>query len=44
LVPMTFTSRGGSTKVQLIHGIDPTQIRKSVSNITRLKEGNKECI
>jgi hypothetical protein len=27
-----------------MHGIDPTQIRKSMSNISRLKEGNKECI
>jgi hypothetical protein len=51
LVSMTFTSLGGSTKVQtwflskfsqlLMHGIDPTRIRKSVSNISRLKEGNK---
>jgi hypothetical protein len=28
----------------LMHGIDPTRIRKSISNISRLKEGNKECI
>jgi hypothetical protein len=27
-----------------MHGIDLTQIRKSVSNISRLKEGNKEYI
>jgi hypothetical protein len=27
-----------------MHGIDLTQIRKSVSNISRIKEGNKEHI
>jgi hypothetical protein len=27
-----------------MHGIDPTQIRKSMSNILRLKEGNKESV
>jgi hypothetical protein len=27
-----------------MHSIDPTQIRKCVSNISRLNEGNKERI
>jgi hypothetical protein len=27
-----------------MYDIDPTQIRKSVSNILRLKEGNKESV
>jgi hypothetical protein len=35
-----------SLKILLLfmHGTDPTRIRKSVPNISRLKEGNKECI
>jgi hypothetical protein len=27
-----------------MHDIDPTRIRKSVPNISMLKEGNKKCI
>jgi hypothetical protein len=27
-----------------MHGIDPTQIRNSVSNISRFKEGNKKSV